>query len=558
LAICTWACFELPKRVRQSDCNFQLFFKFLFVRFHTGAYWFGAFMMNRNAILALIPLFGRLVYQVIGLQLAFLLYLAVLLRMMPWRIAFINWFDVLGHLVLISIVSLSAFFINDTEGMVSDVANFCVALLVVMLSVLPAALGRFIYTWLRNAKPFQYFLCHHKAGAGAFARLFKMRLVGINVWLDSDDLQNLDMLFEYVASQSDTVALLCSQDVLMRPWCMGELVTAHNHKVEVVPILFPGFVIPDDDWIKNYTRSVDITCLAEHGIDEIMVQNALRWLQPKFTDSHISWTGCLSKSLTTSICSRLLKRELGKQILVGVPDESANTVSQVGILVDHSNKEAEASALILLYLIFPLLVAEKAALVPEILESQSTLTNLKILVPFCSNGLFQQSDVLKMLSITSALSLNVVPILSDDNFRFPSAEFVEGLRSTIEGLDLCFGVLSSAITNLFKEIAIVFQPQLYSSTEGILLVKATEVKSRVLRHSKSSEKALRKAGTEKNVQWECESQKPKDLATCPDQAEVILSVPDDDREVILNSGDRLLADDQAFFDQLQAADEVFF
>merc|ERR1711988_574319 len=91
-------------------------------------------------------------------------------------------------------------------------------------------------------KPFARFLCHHKAATGAFARLLKIELVASDafkgrIFIDSDDLTDIDMLFEYVGHQSDKVLVLCSTDLIMRPWCMGELVTAVANRVPTLKVV---------------------------------------------------------------------------------------------------------------------------------------------------------------------------------------------------------------------------------------------------------------------------------------------------------------------------------
>merc|ERR1712032_1489489 len=95
-----------------------------------------------------------------------------------------------------------------------------------------ACYGIYMHIQSKYSKNWKYFLCHHKGGAGAFARLLKMHFLDISsgkkfrVWLDCDDLLNLDKLFDYVG-ESDNVVVLMSKELLTRRWCIGELTTAH-------------------------------------------------------------------------------------------------------------------------------------------------------------------------------------------------------------------------------------------------------------------------------------------------------------------------------------------
>merc|ERR1712159_475797 len=82
----------------------------------------------------------------------------------------------------------------------------------------------------KQLKQFQFFLCHHKAGAGAFSRTLKLFLskqknVTRKIFMDSDDLQDLDQLFGYVCTHTENFVIIVSPEIFKRPWCMGELVT---------------------------------------------------------------------------------------------------------------------------------------------------------------------------------------------------------------------------------------------------------------------------------------------------------------------------------------------
>ena len=76
--------------------------------------------------------------------------------------------------------------------------------------------GSFLILW-RHGKTFQFFLCHHKDGAGAFTRILKMRLQGDprvtrQVFLDSDNLRDLKVLFGGGQRDEDTSCALQQRD----------------------------------------------------------------------------------------------------------------------------------------------------------------------------------------------------------------------------------------------------------------------------------------------------------------------------------------------------------
>ena len=75
---------------------------------------------------------------------------------------------------------------------------------------------------LRLRKPFHFFLCHHKVGGGAFCRLLLVRLVKHGhlarvVFLESDNLQDLSLLFGIVGEKTETLVVLCTREIFLRP-----------------------------------------------------------------------------------------------------------------------------------------------------------------------------------------------------------------------------------------------------------------------------------------------------------------------------------------------------
>jgi len=105
-------------------------------------------------------------------------------------------------------------------------------------------------------KPYQFFICHHKARAGCFARLLKMHLLKASkvtrqVFLDCDNLDNLDTLFEVVGNHVETLIIVASKDVFLRPWCAGEMTYARLKGVPITVIEMPGWEAPEKDVIES-------------------------------------------------------------------------------------------------------------------------------------------------------------------------------------------------------------------------------------------------------------------------------------------------------------------
>ena len=132
------------------------------------------------------------------------------------------------------------------------------------------------------------FLSHYKMQAGTEARLVHGKLKEIlgedaEVFLDSDDLQDLRLLLEHVRS-SDVLVLL-RRSVLERPWAILELYTAITHGVPIVALnvanAFPYNYGAALDFLTHFDLEIDIAnpgaanLLVEHGVDPVDVAHSL-------------------------------------------------------------------------------------------------------------------------------------------------------------------------------------------------------------------------------------------------------------------------------------------
>merc|ERR1711920_769991 len=89
-----------------------------------------------------------------------------------------------------------------------------------------------------------------------------------------------------------------------------------------------------------------------------------------------------------------------------------------------------------------------------------------------------QHEFLRMLLSALQVQPKYIPILADDNFRFPSPEFVEENRPIMEAVgDL--DTMESLIKKVFKTIAVVFSPSNYSSTKQVLMTVIDQIISRL-------------------------------------------------------------------------------
>eukprot|EP00427_Karlodinium_veneficum_P067068 CAMPEP_0169317752 /NCGR_PEP_ID=MMETSP1017-20121227/6888_1 /TAXON_ID=342587 /ORGANISM="Karlodinium micrum, Strain CCMP2283" /LENGTH=471 /DNA_ID=CAMNT_0009411917 /DNA_START=1 /DNA_END=1413 /DNA_ORIENTATION=- len=133
------------------------------------------------------------------------------------------------------------------------------------------------------------FLSHYKVEAGTEAALMRSELENLMskdhnhpgnrrfttpLFLDSEDLSDLEQLKEHV-KQSHNIVLLLTREVLLRPWCLVEIVTAVQHRIPVklVTVQKKGneFVFPDNDWYKKLLEGKVLTNEATAVLSEAQV-----------------------------------------------------------------------------------------------------------------------------------------------------------------------------------------------------------------------------------------------------------------------------------------------
>ena len=69
---------------------------------------------------------------------------------------------------------------------------------------------------------------------------------GRDVFLDSDNLKDLNRLFDVVRDDTVAIILLLSKQLLLRPWCVGEITTAYLNHVPMELIEFSDYEPPTD------------------------------------------------------------------------------------------------------------------------------------------------------------------------------------------------------------------------------------------------------------------------------------------------------------------------
>merc|ERR1712232_73149 len=114
------------------------------------------------------------------MQTVFLFSLVSLIYFHPWRLRYANLLDFTLTGAMLILISFSAFAVDQSESDLEAMSWAGTFFLVGLGMPIPFAIlyGICVRCAPRAGNQFEFFLCHHKAHAGAFARLLKVSLLG--------------------------------------------------------------------------------------------------------------------------------------------------------------------------------------------------------------------------------------------------------------------------------------------------------------------------------------------------------------------------------------------
>merc|ERR1719181_1960565 len=279
-ALVCWVVYVFPARMKMADTNFLELTGFLFVSYRVETYWFCLAVWCRNLTVALVPMIPHVIGQLISFNILLFSMFFLVSKNNPWRATPANYLDLAIYFAVIGINSIGVGFAQPDTSML---ATLCVIMVVLALVCILLAGCYGLTKVCRPAqKKYEFFVSHHKAATGAFARLLKMMLLdarnGIDVFIDSDNLMSLSSLFDTVAEDVEHLILVASAEFLKRPWCIGEVTIAHIRQVKTYPLHCTDFTRPDAKFIEKYMEHVtSMAPLTENAIALESVQDALRW-----------------------------------------------------------------------------------------------------------------------------------------------------------------------------------------------------------------------------------------------------------------------------------------
>jgi hypothetical protein len=485
---CMVVIWNFPRQMRLKNVRYLYMFRFLFFKYSPETYWYSSVLLIRNLLMSCAPILPNATAQIFMIFFTIMPCLIIVLLFLPWNNKIANALEASITFGIATMLMVATLFV-EAEGDETTFSVFCCVVFGVMVLGVLVVLGNAFYQrFVAHAqKPFACFLCHHKAGAGCFARLLKLFLsdcpaIKKKVWIDCDDLQDLTLLFGYVGSYSDQVIALCSKRLLCRPWCVGELTTARHNKIPVNCIVFPDFEFPDASFIRDYAVHVpDVSNLAPHGIDLEEAQTTLSWFA---SNGSIKLPDLDSNGLNF-MCQVVTTKKWDSNDYKPKKSSDASSGHSAWILCDHSNHEATATALIIEKLVLRFLLNELSKAPPVLPPDAEVHPDTQRIIYVCSAGCFTNPACMSQIFQAAELTVTILPIISEDSFRFPTPVFFDELAKEatpiLQGLGTAYkgGQLVGIIKQMFKEIAIVIQPADYSSTKELLELRGEAAAKRL-------------------------------------------------------------------------------
>lgn len=469
VTLCVWVVVQLPARVRSGDTAFLNTYAFLIFRFRPETCWFVVVLLVRNLAVALVPIATSATLQLCSLAVALGMGIVSCALKLPWRVPAANVLDLCTNSGFLVVAFLGALATDGEDENV--ISNMLIATSIAVLVILICPLVKIGYALLLvRSKAFEFFLCHHKQGGGGFTRLLKMRLkvdqrVTGEVFLDADDLQDLNVLFSVVSNDTRTLVVVGTAEILSRPWCVGEMTTARVRSIDTVLVLLPDFSWPSLDFVNNYSTHVEgVLSLARFGVSVPMVKDTLRWLP---SCPRVQLPQNLTLAVVDAVAGKLVSRQRGRLEMspqrgieshrvsrarkssptcslaedVGdiphvvhrvqdLADPVADTRCQIAVIVHSKNWDAVCAAHMVQKMLIPYLPPTLEWMVHVVSDDEALPHDLSILVVICTNGCFFSAPFARKLLQAEGAGAHLIPVVAEPQFRFPSDACIDDIRST--------------------------------------------------------------------------------------------------------------------------------
>ncbi|CAE7776927.1 Grm5 [Symbiodinium sp. CCMP2456] len=518
LAVATYATVMYPWRVG-SGRGLRLMnrYRFLFHRFKPERYKHGLFLLYRNSIVALLPVavdVPEIQVPVMGTIL--LASLALQARTFPWRTEQANHVDLAltGLLIIVLLGAAPLLKLNETESSLSLGIFLCIPVVMILVVALLGIL-RAIVNHFRKRCLYGIFLCHHKGGAGSLCRLMKLLIARhspIRVFLDCDQLENLDYLFDIVRTETKSVV------VVLTTKCAGEITTAWKSNITTVPLQCDGFKLLDEEALKlipTMWTPQQKQVLANYGVALGDVMSAYVWLQHNLPHLQMPRSGPVwpREEVVREILGRCGVLSIGRRTAYMLQASSRSSLAQARarILIMSSVSDPEIlSSCEVLQLMLQAHLRVECAVVYGRRQMSSWKPFAYYLVVVLFRGIL--NDYVFRRTLTQALApskrtLEVLTLIADPQFEFPNldelGEEEEEVYDAATGSDRTATDSEQAafrqqqvqaLRSLVTVLALPFSPL---ASEGLQQKQVAEIAGRIHRYKDPAAAAWRDEADDK-------------------------------------------------------------
>mmetsp|Transcript_51137 Transcript_51137/g.131895 ORF Transcript_51137/g.131895 Transcript_51137/m.131895 type:complete len:754 (+) Transcript_51137:206-2467(+) len=439
----SWVTYQYPKMVAAGK-GFEIMsrYRFLFQRFEVDRFYYAPLYLLRSFLLALIPVvfanYGhRQVLFFCGVMIFFGMLQAYL---QPWRGTLPNIMDMMVSSLMVLTLLCAALLLGfdevDVELIRRDMTTIFALLLAALMMSMFGVIGFLMYLRFFPKRQFLAFLSHHKVGCAAGARMLKMELTqrcSGKVFLDSDDLDSLDKVLEYVRSGSDKLIVMMTGETLWRPWCAGEIVTAYKNSVSTLCIQYDDYHEPTDEELSMHGLHGKWTPeafgpISLQGISLEDVAVAFRWIRDmeKWQARRVGYRTKQDHGAYLELVNKVAGYLGGRRLDNAAAGSDHHGEASIPIIACNADAEAVSTAQILAMMVQTSTqkLAEPAFDVSDLWKSGSPAPShtVVLLTPGCLTAKAWSEMVVKIRTDALASDLCCMRV---PEFMFPSKEHFE-------------------------------------------------------------------------------------------------------------------------------------
>jgi len=549
MALVTYVTLMYPSIVASGHASTILTrYRFLFQRFTVERYYYGPIFFFRNFLMALVPVifvnFAHL--QVIVLAGMFVFFGLLSCSLKPWRGGTPNLMEALlmGNFILALMVAGTLVDV-DVDDVTKDLQVILLVVVIGMSFPLSIFVGQLVYrSMLASAKTYGIFLSHHKLGMAAGARLAKMELsrrTGKRVFLDSDELDDLDSVLDTVRNGTECLVVMLTTETLWRPWCAGEIAVAHTNSTPIICLSSDGYLEPSDQdlTLKSLSERWSVEQFAPMALEGVTFETVREAYLSLRKQDKIAWKRAGSSVSPQIDLDHMVQETITRFLHAGRKETSGSrpslvvdpVMAEVMVVANGDDGEAVSSAQVLAIMIRAQMQWHTLVAVSGRDLRQDRLP--KAVIVSLTKDAFRSEDFVRTLLAVRS-NYGTEPYLMSTrsaDFQFPVPEVLGPIQkrlSVIIGADV--EQIETSIAPLLSSLALPF---FAGTRESLVVAEAQAIASRLRRYTSpsSKERLGRASGAETVRRIPGGSSKTSQQSPRPSQSEAsgdAYEAPDDE------------------------------